>query len=406
MAKKTGKPSFKTDTLLTHLGRDPAANHGVVNPPVYHASTILFDSLEAFQESRRDPFRKGRSTYGRSGTPTTFALEDAVAELDGGYGAIALPSGLAAIVVAISSFVGQGDHILVSDSVYQPSRRFCEEHLGRMGVETTFYDPRIGAGIETLMRPNTRLVFMESPGSHSFEVQDVPAIAAAARAAGAVSMTDNSWATPLFFKPMAHGVDVVVYAGTKYFVGHADAMMGMIVTGEAHFRQVRRTAALLGYAAAPDDVYLTLRGLRTLSVRLARHQETALTLARWLQGRPEVARVLHPGLPEDPGHTLWRRDFTGSSGLFGVVLKACGAEALSAFVNGLELFGIGASWGGYESLVMPSNIAAARSATTWDEPGPTVRLHAGLEDPDDLIADLESSFTAMAAAMSKKRRAG
>ena len=403
MAKNSDGKAYGTDTLLGHLGRDPMANHGVVNPPVYHASTILADSLETYRGARTDPFRKGHSSYGRQGTQTTFALEDTVAALDGGYGAVALPTGLAAIVVAVSGFVAQGDHILVSDSVYHPNRRFCEDYLGRMGVETTFYDPCIGAGIADLIRDRTKLVFMESPGSHSFEVQDVPAIAAAARAAGAVSVMDNSWATPLYFKPLAHGVDVVVYAATKYFVGHADAMMGLVVTGEGLYRQVRRTAAILGYSAAPDDVYLTLRGIRTLSVRLARHQETALRLARWLQARPEVARVLHPALPEHKGHELWRRDFAGSSGLFGMVLEPCPAEAVSAFADHLDLFGIGASWGGYESLIAPSDIAHVRTATTWDESGQTLRLHAGLEDPDDLIADLEAGFARMAAAVSGKR---
>ena len=406
MTKKSDGKAYRTDTLLGHLGRDPMANHGVVNPPVYHASTILADSLESYRGVRKDPFRKGNSSYGRQGTPTTFALEDAVAALDGGYGAVALPTGLAAIVVSISSFVGQGDHILVSDSVYQPNRRFCEDFLRRMGVETTFYDPCIGAGIAELIGPDTKLVFMESPGSHTFEVQDVPAIAAAARAAGVVTVMDNSWATPLFFRAMDHGVDVVAYAGTKYFVGHADAMMGLVVTSESHYRQVRRTAAILGHSAAPDDVYLTLRGMRTLSVRLARHEETALTLARWLQARPEVARVLHPALPEHEGHDIWRRDFTGSSGLFGMVLQPCPAEAVSAFADNLALFGIGASWGGYESLIAPSDIAAARTATRWDEPGQTLRLHAGLEDPDDLIADLEAGFARMAAVMSGKSATG
>ena len=400
------KKAYKTDTLLGHLGRDPAANHGVVNPPVYHASTILSGTLAAFRERRRDPFDKGHSSYGRMGTPTTFALEDAAAALEGGYGAIAMPNGMAAIVGAVTAFVGQGDHILVSDSVYSPNRRFCEEFLSRMGVETTFYDPRIGAGIAKLMRPNTKVVFLESPGSHSFEIQDVPAIAAAARAGGAVSIIDNSWATPLYFRPFSHGVDISVYAATKYIVGHADAMMGLIVTGENHYRQVRRNIAVLGYSAAPDDVYLALRGLRTMSVRLARHQETGFTLARWLQDRPEVARVLHPGLPGDPGHEIWRRDFTGASGLFGVVFEPCSDVALAAFIDGLELFGLGASWGGYESLVMPSDIAASRSATTWDEPGPALRLHAGLEDPEDLIADLAAGLIRMTAAIAQPNGAG
>ncbi len=391
------KNNYRTDTLLAHLGRDPAANHGVVNPPVYHASTILFESLETFSDLRQAPYVKGLSLYGLLGTPTTFALEEAVARLEGGYGAIALQSGLAAIVGAVTAFVGQGDHILVSDSVYRPSRVFCENFLARMGVEVEFYDPTIGAGIAKMMRPETKLVFMESPGSHTFEVQDVPAIAAAARAGGAVSVLDNSWATPLYFKPFEHGVDISVHAATKYIVGHADAMMGLIVTSEPYYVQVRRAAAQLGYSAAPDDVYLALRGLRTLSVRLTRHQETGLTLAKWFQKRAEVESVLHPGLPGNPGHELWRRDFTGSTGLFGVVFKPCSRAALVAMIDGFELFGLGGSWGGYESLVLPSDLSTLRSTTTRRTAGPRVRFHAGLEDVRDLIADLEAGLGRMAA---------
>ncbi len=391
------KNTYRTDTLLAHLGNDPAANHGVVNPPVYHASTILFDSLEAYTELRKDPYVKGRSLYGIAGTPTTFAFEETVARLEGGYGAIALQSGLAAIVGAVTAFVGQGDHILVSDSVYKPTRVFCEDLLARMGVAAEFYDPRIGAGIASMMRPETKLVFMESPGSHTFEIQDVPAIAAAARAGGAVSIIDNSWATPLFLKPFALGVDISVHAATKYIVGHSDAMMGLIVTSEPYYVQVRRACALLGYSAPPDDVYLSLRGLRTLSVRLAKHQETGLLLAKWFQARPEVEQVLHPGLPEDPGHEIWRRDFTGSTGLFGVDFKPCSRAALVAMIDGFDLFGLGASWGGYESLAMPSGLSTVRSTSDSQTAGPRVRFHAGLEDPQDLIADLEAGLARMKA---------
>lgn len=390
--------THRAETLLSHLGRDPARHFGTVNPPVHRASTILFETVEELEAARHDMLGKGRSSYGRYGTPTTFSLEDAVAELEGGYGAIAVPTGLAAIASTLVTYLSAGDHALVSDSVYQPTRRICDELLTRFGVETTYYDPLIGADIAGLIRRNTKLVFMESPGSLTFEVQDVPAIAAAARGAGAVSVMDNTWATPLYLKPMAQGVDIVVHAATKYIVGHADAMLGLIVAGEAHYRRVRRGVVLLGHAAAPDDVYLALRGLRTLSVRLARHQANGLRLAAWLQARPEVARVLHPALPDDPGHALWRRDFLGASGLFGVVLNPCPKHAVAAMLDGLELFGMGASWGGYESLILPVDPRGARTATAWGAPGPTLRIHAGLEDPDDLIADLTAGFERLARA--------
>ena len=392
MTEDVNDKNYKPDTLLAHLGRDPQRDRGMVNPPVYHASTILFDTVDEFEAGNSGKIEKGQVFYGRYGTPTTFDLEDAVARLEGGYGAIAVPTGLAAISATLASFAGAGDHLLVTDSVYEPVRNICHQFLERFGVETTYYDPALGAGVAALIRPNTRVVYMESPGSLTFEVQDVPAIAAAARAAGAVAVVDNTWATPLHFKPFAHGVDVAVHAGTKYIVGHSDAMLGLIDTTEEHFKRIRRTVVLMGHAAAPDDVYLALRGLRTLSVRLARHQEVGLTLARWLQGRPEVARVLHPALPEHPGHDLWRRDFTGACGLFGVVLKPCPRDAVTAMLDGLALFGMGASWGGYESLIRLEYPARVRTATTWNPPGPTLRIHAGLEDPEDLIADLEAGF--------------
>ncbi len=388
----TRKPKYKADTLLTRLGRDPKRQHHAVNPPVYHASTLAFDTVAGFEAAISGKVDKGTLCYGRYGTPTTFALEDAVAALEGGYGSIAVPSGLAAISCAILAFVGAGDHILVTDSVSDPARQACELLLKRFGVETSYYDPLIGAGIAGLIRPNTRLVYLESPGSFTFEIQDVPAIAEAAHKAGLVVLLDNTWATPLYFRAFDHGVDVSILAGTKYIVGHADAMLGLIVTSEAHYKTVRRTAIPLGYSAAPDDVYLALRGLRTLSVRLARHQENGLRLATWFKARPEVARVLHPALPDDPGHALWRRDFKGASGLFGVLLHPYPKDAVAAMLDGLDLFDMGVSWGGYESLVRPADPHRIRTATKWDAPGPLLRFHAGLEAPEDLIADLEAGF--------------
>jgi cysteine-S-conjugate beta-lyase len=381
----------KPDTLLVSAGRDPQANHGVVNPPVYHASTIVFptvDELHASQK-KKDP-RKTR--YGRHGTPTTFAIEEAIAALDGAAEAIALGSGVAAITAVLTAFMKTGDHLLMVDTAYGPTRRFCDTVLKRFGVATTYYDPRIGAAIGELIRPNTRLIFLESPGSLTFEIQDVPAITAVARKAGIVTAMDNTWATPLYFKPLAHGVDVSVLSATKYIGGHSDLMMGLITTTEAAYQPVRRAVEDFGGSAAPDDCYLALRGYRTLGVRLARHQENGLALARWLQQRPEVARVLHPALPQSPDHALWKRDFTGACGLFAIELKPAAEPAVEAMLDGLELFGMGYSWGGFESLILPADPSHYRTAVPWNAPGPLIRIHAGLEDPEDLIADLEAGF--------------
>ena len=381
----------RPDTVIATAGRNPKANHGIINPPVYHASTVLFPTVAELHESQR---RKvpNKTRYGRHGTPTTFALEEAIAELEGGTHAIALGSGAAAVSMVLSSFVAAGDHVLMVDTAYGPTRRFCDSVLKRFNVATTYYDPRIGGGISTLIRPNTRLIYMESPGSLTFEVQDVPAIVAAARHAKVMTAMDNTWATPLYFKPLAHGVDVSLLSATKYIGGHSDAMMGLITTTEGPYRALRKTVEDFGGSAAPDDCYLMLRGFRTLSVRLARHQETGLALARWLQGRPEVARVLHPALPGDPDHALWTRDFTGASGLFAIELKPVAEAAVTAMLDGMELFGMGYSWGGFESLILPSDPSHTRSAVPWTAAGPLIRIHAGLEDPADLIDDLDRGF--------------
>jgi len=383
---KTPKP----DTVIATAGRDPEANHGIINPPVYHASTVVFPTVAALHASQkqRDP---KKTRYGRYGTPTTFALEEAVAALDGGYQAITVGSGVAAISAVLQAFVQSGDHLLVADSVYGPTRRLADS-LRRFGITTTYYDPGIGGGIARLIQPTTRLIFMESPGSLTFEMQDVPAIVAAARAANVKTAIDNTWATPLYFRPLAHGVDVTLLSATKYIGGHSDLMMGLITTTEEAYLPVRRTVDDMGATAGPDDCYLALRGFRTLSVRLERHQKNALTLARWLRERPEVARVLHPALPEVPGHTLWRRDFTGASGLFAIELKPVPDSAVAAMLDGLELFGMGYSWGGFESLILPTNPKPLRTAVPWTAAGPLVRIHAGLEDPEDLITDLERGF--------------
>lgn len=377
-------------TVLTHAGRDPHAHRGIVNTPVYRASTVLFRDTADLRA--RNARRLDEVVYGRFGTPTTFAFEEAIAAAEGGHRAVAVSSGKAAIVASLTAFLGAGDHLLMTDSAYGPSRSFAAGMLGRLGVETTFYDPRIGAGIRDLIRPETRVVYLESPGSLTFEVQDTPAIAAAARERGCAVVLDNTWATPLHFRPFEHGVDVSVQAATKYVVGHSDAMLGAAVTTEAVHERVRRTAHALGAAAGPDDLFLGLRGLRTLEVRLARHMETGLRLARWLQARDEVERILHPALPGDPGHDLWKRDFTGACGLFGVVLRPAPARAFDAMLDALRIFGMGYSWGGFESLMIPTAPEDARDAAPWDAPGRTFRVHAGLEDPDDLEADLAQAL--------------
>ena len=382
--------SKKPDTLLTHAGRHPEAQHGAVNPPVYHASTILWPSVAALEEGHKN--RYNQVTYGRFGTPTTLAFEEAMAAVMGGHRAVAFCSGAAACFAAILALVKSGEHVLIPDSVYGPVRNFANRFLQRFGVASTFYDPLIGAGIAEHIRAETRAIYLESPGSLTFEVQDVPAIVAVARARGIATLCDNTWGAPLFFKPLALGVDMEIIAATKYVVGHSDAMMGVVVCTEQSFPRLREMATLLGGHAAPDDCYLALRGLRSAGVRMRQHQTQALALAHWLASRPEVECVLHPALPGSPGHELWKRDFTGASGLFSIVLRRDFAKpAVDAMLDGMELFGMGFSWGGFESLMVPVHPEQLRSATRWDA-GAVLRLHAGLEDLGDLTADLERGF--------------
>ena len=389
MSKRTGKE--KDLTRLAHAGREPARQHGFVNTPIYRGSTVIFPTVAAL-EANDQAF-----TYGRLGTPTVRALEEAIAELEGGHRTLLTPSGLSAIATSLLAFLAAGDELLIVDSVYRPARRFCDNVLKRLGVTITYYDPRIGADIARLITKKTKVVFTESPGSQTFEVQDIPAIAEAAHAAGAVVILDNTWATPLYFKPFAHGTDVSIQAATKYIGGHADIMLGSITMNEKTLGVVAKTHEDLGLCVGPEDVYLGLRGLLSLGVRLARHQQSALEIARWLADRPEVARVIHPGLPSDPGHTIWKRDFTGASGLFSIVLKPVAHEQLAALLDGLSLFGMGYSWGGFESLILPFDPRAYRSATQWQAEGPALRLHIGLEDVDDLKVDLDAGFARLTA---------
>ncbi len=389
---------MKPETRLVHAGRDPERHAGTVNPPVYRASTIVYPTLADYE--RRLERKYTGFYYGLHGTPTTFALTEALAELSGGHRALVTSSGLSAVTLALAAFLRRGDHLLVPDTVYGPTRLFCTSVLARFGVEVTFYEPCAGAGIEAHLRPTTRVVYAESPGSLTFEVQDVPAIARAAHARGAVVMLDNTWATPLNFRAFEHGVDVEIQAATKYLAGHSDLLLGVITArDEALFRTLKDGVDAFGECAAPDLCYETLRGLRTLAVRLRHHERSALEVARWLAQRPEVARVLHPALPEDPGHALWRRDFLGSSSLFGVLLRTDSERAVAAMLDGLRLFGIGASFGGFESLILPARPAESRTVRPWREPGALLRLHVGLEAVEDLIADLDAGFARLGAAL-------
>ena len=377
------KPGAATE--VAHLGRDPARHLGAINTPVYRASTILFDSVADYEASQRGQSKS--LNYGLRGLPTVTDLQSAVATLEGGHAALAVPSGLAATTLPLLALTSAGDHVLVTDSVYGPTRRFCNNHLTRLGVEVSYYDPLIGSGIEREMRPNTRAVFLESPGSLSFEVQDVRAIAAVAHAHDALVLLDNTWATPLFFRAFDHGVDVALHAGTKYLGGHSDLLIGLIVGNKASFPRLHRLWTDTGVTASSDDCFLALRGLRTLAVRMERHQASALRIARWLKDREEVAEVVYPALPGSRGHALWKRDFAGACGLFGVILKPAPKERVEAMLNDLRWFKLGVSWGGFESLILPIN-DAVRSVTRWEPEGPYLRLHVGLEDPDDLIDDL------------------
>ena len=396
MAKQTKNghgANLKPNTKLTVGGREPFAHHGYVNPPVYHASTLLYETAEDFLA------HKGRYQYGRRGTPTSEALENAVAEIEGPMcgGVSLLPSGLAAISTALLSVLNSGDHLLMSDSAYGPTRKFCNDVLTRLGIATTYYDPLVGAGIERLMQPNTKVVFTEAPGSLSFDMQDIPAIAKVAHAKGALVLMDNTWASPLYFAALEKGVDISIVSGTKYISGHSDLMLGVISSTAALAGRVKDTVHTMGYCVGPDDMTLGLRGLRTMGVRLAHHHIAGLKAARWLEQRPEILRVLHPARQNAPGYAILQRDYTGACGLFAVVFKPVPQETVNRFLNTLTLFGMGASWGGYESLAIPFDLKPLRTATTWAPGGPCVRFHIGLEDLDDLFADLERGFAAMKA---------
>lgn len=381
---------YRIATEVAHVGRDPRRFLGAVNTPVFRASTILFDTMAELEQATRGELPG--VTYGLHGLPTVSDLAAALARLEGGHAALVVPSGLTATTFPLLALTKPGDQVLVTDSVYGPTRRFCDNHLRRLGVAVDYYDPLAGAAIADAFRANTTLVFTESPGSLTFEVQDIPAIAQVAHAHGARVILDNTWATPIGFAPFEHGVDVSVQAVTKYVGGHSDVLLGAVIANQATFPALHRLWTDMGIAASPDDCYLGLRGLRTLAVRLARHAQSAMSVATWLAARPEVRRVLYPPLPADPGHALWQRDFRGASGLFGVVLEPVDSAAVARMLDGMRLFGMGWSWGGFESLIIPTWPERARTVTTWNPGGPTLRLAVGLEDPQDLIDDLHDGL--------------
>jgi cystathionine beta-lyase len=384
----------QAETRLVTAGRDTKAQKGFVNPPVVHGSTVLYPTADDLHAHR------GEYQYGRRGTPTTRALQQALMALEGPQcaGVGLAPSGLAAVTTTLLAVLKAGDHLLVCDNAYRPTRNFCNGLLARYGVETSYFDPLIGADIAKLFKPNTKAVVVEAPGSQTFEMPDIPAIAATAHARGALVIDDNTWATALFHRSLEQGVDISMQAATKYIGGHSDIMFGTISANAKAWPLIAEAIQLLGVCAGPDDVFLAIRGLRTLAVRLAQHHQSGLEMARWLAARPEVLRVLHPALESDPGHAIWKRDFTGASGLFSIVLKQASQKAVDALLDTVELFGMGYSWGGFESLIIPFDCAPYRTATAGAPGGPALRLHIGLENVGDLKADLERGFAAFNAA--------
>lgn len=386
MPRKDGSLS----NALTHLGRGPAADGRSVNLPIHQSSTLLFDTLGAFEAAREARYDQGVLYYGRYGNPASFALEGMMAALEGGHGCISVSAGLTAVTLALMGAAKAGDHVLVADNVYEPTRGFCDRVFARYGVEVGYFDPMIGEAIADLMQENTAAVMFEAPGSGTFEVPDIPAIAAAAREHGAISILDGTWATPVFCRPLQLGVDVVVHSGSKYIGGHADAMIGFIVCNAATYEPMRRMALAFGDRAGSQDVFLSLRGLRTLEMRMRHVQDAGMAVASWLADRPEVLTVLHPAFPDCPGHEHWRRDFRGASGLFSVLFKPCGDEQLHAFVDGLAMFGVGVSWGGFESLVLP--VKPNRTARPWTTEGRLIRFSIGHEDTESLIDDLSQAL--------------
>ncbi|MFT2798713.1 cystathionine beta-lyase [Serratia sp. N21D137] len=384
---KSPSSDFSIGTRITQIGRDPAKQAGFVNSAVYRGSTVIFPTVSDIEHNRAE------FNYGTMGTPTIANLENAWSELAGAAGTVLSPSGLGAIALALLTTLKAGDHLLMPDSVYKPTRLFCAGMLGKMGIETTYYDPLIGADIGTLFRPNTTTLFLESPGSQSFEIQDIPTMTALAKQQGIATIIDNTWATPVFFRAHEHGCDISVEAGTKYLGGHSDLLMGVVSANDAWWPKLRETYDLMAMLPGAEDCFLALRGLRTMYLRLKEAEKRGLEMAHWLKSRPEVLKVLHPAFPDCPGHEFWKRDFTGSSGLFSIILQPEYTKAgVDNMLDNMSIFAMGYSWGGFESLVIPFNCAEYRTVTQWQPGGRALRLQIGLEDMDELKADLEQGF--------------
>mgnify|MGYP001205238192 FL=1 len=383
-AKSNG---FSTETKLTQLGRDPSKQTGFVNGPIYRGSTVVYPTLDDINH------RRAEFTYGTAGTPTIRDLETAWTNLTGGAGTVLSPSGLGSIALALLTTLKAGDHLLMPDSVYSPSRNFCEQFLTKMNVQTTYYDPLIGENIRELIQDNTTVLFLESPGSQTFEIQDIPLLTKIAKEYNIATIIDNTWATPLFFDAHKHGCELSIEAGTKYLGGHSDLLLGMISANEKWWQPLRTTYDLFAMLPGAEDCFLALRGLRTLHIRLKEAEQRALEMAKWLQTQPEVSRVLHPALPDCPGHEIWQRDFTGSSGLFSIILKPeIQKEKLANMLDHMQIFSMGYSWGGFESLIIPFDCRTYRTATSWNPEGLALRLQIGLEAIEDLKTDLRTGF--------------